>query len=79
MPYHAWQAPGPLKNDGLFSDLPVSIVLQCQYLSRMMTLPLHVTMTCIHASLATMKVINYPCMHILLSLQDISFRDDDSC
>ena len=33
---------GRLKYDRPFSDLPVSIVLQCQCLSRMMILPLHV-------------------------------------
>ena len=76
-PYHAWQATKTLKNDGLFSDLPVSIILLCQQLSRMMTLPFHVTMTCMHAC-QLIKAINYPCMHVLLSLQSISFRDDDS-
>ena len=53
MPYHAWQATVPLNNDGLFSNLFVSIVLQCQCLSRMMTLPLHISY--MHACMPAVK------------------------
>ena len=61
MPYLAWQATEFMKNDGLFSNLPVSIVLHCQHLSRIMTLLLHVSY--MHACMPAMKATKDLCMH----------------
>ena len=66
MPLHAWQATKPLKNDGLFCDLPVSILLLWQYEQNDdITIPCYNDM---NACMPAMKAINYPCMHVLLSL-----------